>query len=220
MRISSGSAESCCAAVYVKSDSGEAGGLIGTLSGGTVTDCYTTCSVYGSSVAGGFVGSASGGSTDDKCYCTGLVAGKNGAGSTLVWGSKLEGETNRGAFAGAMSGGTLKGCYLVMANYRGTKRDDKNELVSTTEEDYLPALGTGTASGVKALDEDAEAYERFFTAGGTARVDTIEGRVYDPALNVLAEKKDDVVQFGFRKVAAQVVHLGDWPVFETLVVNS
>ncbi len=197
-----------------------AGGLIGTLSGGTVTDCYTTCSVYGSSVAGGFVGSASGGSTDDKCYCTGLVAGKNGAGSTLVWGSKLEGETNRGAFAGARSGGTLKGCYLVMANYRGTKRDDKNELVSTTEEDYLPALGTDTASGVKALDEDAEAYERFFTAGGTARVDTIEGRVYDPALNVLAEKQGDVVQFGFRKVEDQVVHLGDWPVFETLVVNK
>lgn len=49
-----------------------AGGLIGN-SGAVITNCYSTCSVFGGSIAGGFIGNASGSIT--KCYCTGLVSG-------------------------------------------------------------------------------------------------------------------------------------------------
>lgn len=52
-----------------------AGGLIGELSAGSVTDCYSTCSASGTSYAGGLIGTSAGSVTD--CYATGLVC-KNG----------------------------------------------------------------------------------------------------------------------------------------------
>ena len=64
--------------VKATGNTGAAGGLVGS-SAGTISDCYSTCSVSGNT-AGGFVGTASG--TIANCYCTGLVEildGKNNA---------------------------------------------------------------------------------------------------------------------------------------------
>lgn len=201
-----------------------AGGFIGTMNEGTVQDCYSTCSACctnaSGAVVGGFVGSAAGGSTDDKCYCTGLVAKESGSG--LVWGSKVdENDNSRGAFAGKKTGGTLEGSYFIMSNYRATKEED-GKRAATTQEDLLPAIGSGSASGVSALDADAAAYKSFFNGA-----QKVEGRAYDTDLLLQAEKLHNVVQFGFKPIhytedgaTVTLLHYGDWPVFETLTVNN
>ena len=62
--------------------SGNAGGLIGAMSGTTsVTNCYSTCSAKGDA-SGGLIGSVSGGSVT-TCYATGLVGGNGTKGAFI-----------------------------------------------------------------------------------------------------------------------------------------
>ena len=82
-----------------------AGGLIGELSGGTVTDCYSTCSADGASFAGGLIGT-NGGSVKN-CYATGLVC-KNGAAPT-------ETDVNFHALVGSGTADDTN-CYLGIIN--------------------------------------------------------------------------------------------------------
>lgn len=69
---------------YNVQSSGKAGGFAGTTNGGTISDCYSTASVFGASDTGGFRGTGSGKITNS--YCTGLV--------------KASGQIQAGAFVG------------------------------------------------------------------------------------------------------------------------
>ena len=85
--------------VIAAGTAGKAGGLVGQATGsGSVSDCYSTCSVKGAT-AGGFAGSAAG--SCSNCYATGLVLG---------------GSSTTGAFAGNMTG-SASGCrYYRIVN--------------------------------------------------------------------------------------------------------
>lgn len=69
---------------YNVQSSGNAGGFAGATNNGTISDCYSTASVFGASDTGGFRGTGSGKITNS--YCTGLV--------------KASGQIQAGAFVG------------------------------------------------------------------------------------------------------------------------
>lgn len=69
---------------YNVQSSGNAGGFAGATNNGTISDCYSTASVFGASYTGGFRGTGSGKITNS--YCTGLV--------------KASGQIQAGAFVG------------------------------------------------------------------------------------------------------------------------
>lgn len=202
-----------------------AGGLIGTLSHGTVTNCYSTCSVGSTSstgTVGGFVGSVSSGCSVSSSYCTGLVA-HNGQ-------AYLRAKTNPpavGLFAGSNSGTlTDDDKYLEIVNYI-----DDNAFSKDTAKAKIPAVGSGTAT-VNAFDNDtsgsksaAENYDLFVRpAEGNNEV---VGKPYDATVYNRSEKVTGGVRYPLRGLKdddftqfTQLFHYGDWPIYETYVVNS
>lgn len=83
-----------------------AGGFVGSLTGGTVNNCYSTCSVKGAT-AGGFGGAIGG--TVTNSYCTGLVLGASDS-------------STKGAFAGTSTGtvGNTNHYYEIVNYTDGT----------------------------------------------------------------------------------------------------
>lgn len=82
--------------VNVTSTGGNAGGLVGT-SNANITYCYSTCSTNsasGTSAAGGLVGSATGGMISN-CYATGLVLGSASSKGAFVGSNSAELSNNR-----------------------------------------------------------------------------------------------------------------------------
>ncbi len=174
----------------VKASSGNAGGLIGNAGSTTVSNSYSTCSASGTT-AGGFVGT---GGNMTNCYCTGLVDG-----STV------------GAFTGAASA-SATGCqYFEIINER--------KDTATGGHTYLgPTSGTG-ASGITALDADANAYNSFSGSGWSS------AESYDAMLRTYYQNKYNlktVVQLGASVSNSDFVatHYGDWPAPEEFVFNE
>ena len=166
-----------------------AGGLIGNAGSTTVSSSYSTCSVSGTT-AGGFVGT---GGSMSNCYCTGLVSG-----------------TTVGAFTGAASA-SATGCqYFEIINER--------KDTATGGYTYLgPTSGTG-ASGITALDADANAYNLFSGSGWSS------AESYDAMLRTYYQNKYNlktVVQLGASVSNSDFVatHYGDWPAPEEFVFN-
>ena len=122
-----------------------AGGLVGHFNGGsnTLTNCYATGDVSGSSYAGGLVGLNDGSNTLTNCYATGDVSGGNYAGGLV------------GLFNGGSN--TLTNCYATGdvsgSSYAGGlvgQFDDQETLVNcyalgsvtlNTKENYLSFAG-------------------------------------------------------------------------------
>ena len=177
------------AALMVKSENGDAGGLIGTsTSTGTVESSYsgghTTDGVYSKTAydvtatanAGGLIGSA-GSTTITSCYSTcsvtGAIAGgfvgKAGGTLTNSYCTGLVGGTNKGAFAGELaSTGKTPGCsYFEIIN----------EQLDNTDYPYLWALGNAPTdeTSVGKIDESADSYNTFVDAPADWR----EAEVYD-----------------------------------------
>lgn len=193
-----------------------AGGLIGTLSGEeSVVGCYSTCSV-GGTTAGGFVGKAEGTSTtNENCYCTGLVAVKDGASYKLF--TNPNDETKIGTFVGAKtSSKPLSGRYLEIVNYRSMK-EEKGSLVAAKSTDQMKPIGTGgtDSDSITPFDDTAANYNTFIG------YNPIPSVPYDTTLLTKAEKDtNNAPQFGLRPTTGQTIHYGDWPLYETLVVNT
>ena len=269
-----GSATNCtiqksAAALIVKSEGGNAGGLIGTSDGGSVSGCYagghainkmngtgTDAEVIGvtydsdkynvtaSGVAGGLIGDAGAAEISysySTCSATGTtVGGLIGTGSGAISSSYCTGKvsgTTQGAFAGAC--GTTSDChyYEIINEYED----------ETVGYDYLtpvPKAGEsdGTKDGVKALDLDAEEYNKFcgaFTDWKPALPydtklkdnygeGTGEARVAKYNLKTIAQLDDaetkavGVIEEDTITTPADFVaiHYGDWPAPEIFVVNT
>ena len=183
---------------------GTAGGLIGSASGVTVVNTYSTCSVKGSTQSGGLIGSAESGSVSNS-YAVGPVGG-TGTGTT------------KGAFMGSVDGTTIigKNYYFELAN-------------ENTPD--MPSIGSGTRIGtgtVTAIDSDLGTYNAFVyprtvdgetkEAAASEPYNNRSGSVppwHFPSVKQLAGIPDTVPVYSWSKT-----HYGDWPVYETLVPNT
>ena len=125
------------------STSGSAGGLVGSMTGGTVTNCAAAVYVNGVN-AGGLIGSASnvavmdcytGGHTKDGKYLT----DESGAARMNVIGS-----TNAGGLIGRMSGGTVTNCYSTCSAKGATAGGFAGTASGTVSNSYCTGLVLGT----------------------------------------------------------------------------
>ena len=171
-----------------------AGGFVGSADGGTITNCYSTCSAQGAT-AGGFAGSADG-VTIGNCYATGLVQGTTAAGAFA------------GLFGSDMTVSSSK-YYMIV-----------NETLTAKDAVYLTPVGTGSASGITALDEDPAVYNTFVGAPSTWR----KAKPYDSTLYTYYGGKYALgarAQLGLTSDSSFVAtHYGDWPAPETWVFNK
>ena len=127
----------------VRSTGGDAGGLIGTLSGtGSVENCYSTCSVSGTTAVGGLVGADTGVSISG-CYATGLVSG---------------GTETTGTFAGTVSADNL----IDGNNYY-------YEIINQNQETDIPPVGGNAGISLNQIDKDLKSYNEFVTLESGAK---------------------------------------------------
>ena len=214
-------------AIYnVTASEGVAGGLIGDAGSTAIDYSYATCSASGATV-GGLAGSAGG--SIQHSYATGLVLGKASGSDPAVEGA-LIGELK--------AAGSLSDClYYEIINERLITGED----AASSGYEYLPALGSGTSSGVSALDATAATYNAFVGApAGWIKAEDADGNstTCDATLTDLFDGSyslKTVAQLGASGVLTAettddsgkvtpadfvAIHYGDWPAPETLVVNT
>ncbi len=147
------------AAVDITATNGSAGGLIGTVTGGSVENCAAALIVNGSTNAGGLIGAASGNVSVSRCYsgghtkngnykdwvtanrydvvgatAGGLVGSFAGSAITESYSTcSVSGTTTAGGFAGT-AGGSITNCYCT-------------GLVTGTNEGAFAGFLSGAASG-------------------------------------------------------------------------
>lgn len=183
---------------------GTAGGLIGSASGVTVENTYSTCSVKGSTLSGGLIGTVVNGSVSNS-YAVGPVGG-TGTGTT------------KGAFMGSVDGTTIigKNYYFELAN-------------ENTPD--MPSIGSGTRTGtgsVTAIDSDLNTYNAFVyprTEAGETKEAAHSVPYNNTSGSVPPWHFPSVKQLGGITGTDTVYpwsesHNGDWPVYETLVPNT
>ena len=85
----------CWVSGYVSASGINCGGLVGKLSGGSVSDCYSLATVSGTSIYGGLIGAAENASVE-RCYV-----------SASIEGSRAE----AGSFLGSNSSSSINNCY-------------------------------------------------------------------------------------------------------------
>ena len=175
---------------------GTAGGLIGSASGVTVENTYSTCSVKGSTQSGGLIGSAESGSVSNS-YAVGPVGGTGT-------------ETTKGAFIGSVAETTVTGnYYFELANEEMEPIGSGTGTVTAIDSD----LGTYNAF-VYPRTKDGETKE----AAASEPYNNRSGSVppwHFPSVKQLAGIPDTVPVYPWSKT-----HYGDWPVYETLVENT
>lgn len=172
------------------------GGLIGSMNGGSVENCYSTCSARGTDAAGGLIGSASG--TVTNCYATGRVEcmddNDENVGKTLFGGE------------GNFEGGSGN-WYFGSANPNLESGDESARSISGSLTDYA---------------EYCEAFRIDPADTGSF----IDAKPYDPLLSKIKYPVDGkmVNKYPFGKLFSTLPdsyvkdHYGDWP--EELVVNE
>lgn len=200
----------------VQAESAIAGGLVGKAEGtgrtgsnpkDAVSNCYSTCSAYGTTV-GGLVGSMSAGSASN-CYVTGLVEGKDATAKVGTFIGNLTGTGN------LVSGNTH---YSLVNMY-----DEE-----TGEDREVPAIGNDKDNtNVKALDESAKTFND--NAPATSKAWPYDDYVTNHSGGKL-KKADSKYPFknikqlsgdtssDFPKLAT--THYGDWPMPEVMFENS
>ena len=203
--------------------SGSAGGLIGSMTGGTAANCYATCSVMGATAAGGFAGTASG--TINNSYCTGLVLGTSdvtetssvkafvGSGSpdlddekpnyyysiindSYYAGLRAQSADGKTGIEELGAGGDSDGAALPFDK----DRLDKKEGFKTAFEAYTAFLGPGFEP------DEAKPYDGFLTNHYKGNEQT------DYPLKTIQQLDSSAPDY-------LAVHCGDWPAPEVLVVN-
>ena len=231
------------AAALVVNGGGSAGGLIGSMSGGSVTASYAgghtenaeywnhnadgerTDGIYNvrtdSGAAGGLIGSMSGGTVSGSystCSASGTTAGGFvGTGSGNIsncYCTGLVSGNTKGAFAGSLSG-TVSNCrYFEIINE-----------VQNANQGYtcLSSVGGGASnSGITAFDASAKSYNEFCGAPANWQLAqpydaTLEGRYQGKYnLKTINQLDPSIGTSGF----AVSAHYGDWPAPEAFVVNN
>ncbi len=177
-----------------------AGGLIGTLSGGSVTGSYSTCSVTGT-IAGGLIGSVTGTPTVSKCYATGLVSGSS--------------PDKQGAFGGTSFTATDCYYYEIVNEQASSVSASGAEFPVFT---YMTAFPGGD-NGVGKLDADVAEYNTQFKYGGSAiPYDTVlllyfAGNYPLPTVFDLLGTTPGGTSYYV------TIHHGDWPAPEILIIS-
>lgn len=188
----------------VASGTAAAGGLIGSMTGGSVTDCYSTCSVSGKTAAGGLLGGALDGEVKN-CYCTGRVSIADGGAE--------------GAFAGSAAAAVrFTGCgYFGIVN----RRDASGVYAE------LKAAGGADKANIAAMDAASilnTSTEKWTTNYNDWFRHTAEAVPYDTALKGTPYSLKTVSQLanltGNSLPDWVKRHYGDWPVPELTVVNN
>ena len=191
----------------VTANTGYAGGLVGYATGTSIDHSYSTCSVNGTT-AGGFAGHF-GGATMSNSYAVGYVK--------LEMSGKEYDVTNKGALVGENGGGSYSGCqYLKIAN---------NRLLTGV-------YNSDDTSSIKAMDEKdlsysaKDNYARFVSE--YLKNNTLNGVDALPYDSFLKEKYHNKFQYrGIKELTGASLsdltyvskHYGDWPSYETFVVN-
>ena len=180
---------------------GTVGGLVGSFTGTTIENSYSTCSVTGST-AGGFAGSASG--TIRNSYCTGLVENTGSPAAFL-----------------ASGGATLTGNYYYSIINEQKELDANGEVVS-----LLPVAGYNVESAadkarIKPIDLSYSTYDTF--VGAASSWD--EAITYDPILvkyysGKYCLKSIKALNGTVPDDSFVAIHYGDWPAPEIFVVNN
>ena len=187
--------------VQVEGEGSVAGGLIGKAGGtGNVSQCYSTCSAYGAT-AGGLVGSLSAGTVANS-YATGLVVGKSDT-------------ATKGAFVGKLEGGSLGdgNMYFSIVNY--------SNATPTGADQQMPAVGSGTTTKTPtAIDDTLDTYNAFMVGTSKAKpYDTYLTQRFDGTYTFKnIQELSGSTDTNLPKLATS--HYGDWPIPETLVVNT
>ena len=104
----------------------QVGGLVGSLSSGTISACYATGTVRGGDNVGGLVGISDG--TMSACYATGT----------------LRGGDNVGGLVGRNGGGTMSACYATGTVHGG---DQVGGLVGNSDGTISACYATGAVRG-------------------------------------------------------------------------
>ncbi len=185
-----------------------AGGLIGTITSGAISNSYTTCSVSGST-AGGFAGSASGGSIT-KSYSTGRVD------------VDVVNSSTKHAFIG-------EGSATLTGNYYYSIINEIEEADATWEHvfELLPPVSGGDPdeAALKAIDMDAKTYDDFVGAASSWNVaiayDPMLVKYYQGKYNLKTIKQlTETAPSGYDWAQLFVsLHYGDWPAPELFTIN-
>ncbi|MBQ7692605.1 MAG: hypothetical protein IJT29_03240 [Oscillospiraceae bacterium] len=149
------------AAVDITATSGSAGGLIGSVTGGSITDSAAALSVNGSANAGGLIGTASGNVSVSRCYSGGHT--KNGNYKDWVTANHYDvvGAT-AGGLVGSFAGSAITESYstcsvsgAMVGGFAGTAGGSITNCYCTglvsgsgTEGAFVGSM-TGTASGCR-----------------------------------------------------------------------
>ncbi len=180
----------------VQSTSGVAGGLIGSASGVTVENTYSTCSVKGSTQSGGLIGSAVNGSVSNS-YAVGPVGGTGT-------------ETTKGAFIGSVAETTVTGnYYFELANEEMEPIGSGNGSVTAIDSDlntYNAFVYPRTEAGET---KEAAASEPYNNTSGSV-----------PPWHFPSVKQLGGITGTDTVYPWSESHNGDWPVYETLVPNT
>ncbi len=193
-----------------------AGGLIGSMTGGSAEYCYSTCSATGAT-AGGFVGTATG--SISNSYCTGLVHGA-GTESITTTDGKTKNIPTDGAFAYSI--GTVSDCqYFEIINERW---DTDNSGKKVPGYYYLTALGKNEGGSITKLDQSWSTYQAF-SGDPTSTTAWKDAHPYDSGLTRNYQNKYNlktVAQLGAEVDAKSdfvAAHYGDWPAPEEFIFN-
>lgn len=194
----------------VTSNNGVAGGLIG-LSAADISNSYSTCSVSGATAetgaAGGLVGSVTGGSVSD-CYATGAAS---------------SGENRTGAFVGILgNGASVSGKYLKVVNQDMPPigSDPSTESVTEGDKNLLVYLGD---SGNPEAAPPIPATPAFAPSTGDAiPYDTTLAKRFDGlyTFNTIAQLTGITAAKADKVPNWLTTHYGDWPAYETEVINT
>lgn len=190
---------------------GTVGGLIGTITGGAISNSYTTCSVSGSATAGGFTGTASGGGITNS-YSTGLV--------------NVASSGTKHAFLGGGSATLTGNKYFSIIN----EVETSDAYWGTVVELLPPYSGydpTANASQMEALDLDLAAYNSFVDADSNWKAavpyDDDLRTYYSSKYNLkTVEQLSTAIPSGYTSWSQLYVSMqyGDWPAPELLTINQ
>ncbi|MBR5341384.1 MAG: type II secretion system protein [Erysipelotrichaceae bacterium] len=193
--------------IDVESTSGNAGGLIGYANKVKIDSCYSTCSTDGGISAGGLIGSLSN-SEMKNTYAVGYVKlDKNADGEFIT--------NNKGALVGADSSNSYTGDnrYLAIANNSSLKGVSDKTISNVYAADEKTALYTSTENYSRLLSE-------YLKGSGSG----VDAKPYD---NYLITRYQNKYQYLGIKELSSVSdekfvskHYGDWPSYETFIINE
>lgn len=156
----------------IESTSGDAGGLIGNITGGTVSYCGAALKVKGAATAGGLVGSADS-TMINACYSGGhTMSGEyykhekngnsykeereqNGGKDIPLYNVKATGETGyAGGLVGNAAGGTIKNSYST-CSASSKSSENVGGFAGKARSTILRSYSTGLVSGTNAFIGDS-----------------------------------------------------------------